>query len=46
MPGPPAPHGVPDWMEAAYASVRQESVGMAGEKAKKKEGPEPLLGSS
>ena len=45
MPGPPAPHGVPDWMEAAYAGVRQESVGMAGKRAKKKEGPEPLLGS-
>jgi len=33
-------------MEAAYAGVRQESVGMAGKKAQKKEGPEPLLGSS
>ena len=38
MPGPPAPHGVPDWMEAAYAGVRQESVGMAGKRAQKKRG--------
>jgi hypothetical protein len=33
-------------METAYAVVRQESVGMAGKKAKKKEGPEPLPESS
>ena len=41
MPGPPAPHGVPDWMEAAYAGVRQESVGMAGKRAKKRRGRSP-----